>query len=101
MAPLAARIAGLLTALVLVAAACGDTSGPSLDGEPQLPAVTPATEPAAPTDPAAPTATGAPAAAAISDLPDVTVVDLAGGEFHLPDLAPSDRPILLWFWAPH
>lgn len=36
-----------------------------------------------------------------SDLPDVTVVDLAGGEFRLASLAPSDRPIVLWFWAPH
>lgn len=37
-----------------------------------------------------------------SALPDVVVNDVgAGGEISLQTLAPSDRPTLLWFWAPH
>lgn len=34
-------------------------------------------------------------------LPDVRVTDLAGGDVSLAELAPSDRPLLVWFWAPH
>lgn len=34
-------------------------------------------------------------------LPDVRVKDLAGGDVNVADLAPSDRPLLVWFWAPH
>jgi hypothetical protein len=36
-----------------------------------------------------------------SDYPDVTVADLAGGEFNLRELALEAEPVLLWFWAPH
>jgi hypothetical protein len=36
-----------------------------------------------------------------SDYPDVVVADLAGGEFHLKELAREEEPVLLWFWAPH
>lgn len=34
-------------------------------------------------------------------LPDVRVKDLAGGEVTVSALAPSERPLLVWFWAPH
>ena len=35
-------------------------------------------------------------------LPPVTVVDVVSGEsLALSSLAPADRPILVWFWAPH
>ncbi len=34
-------------------------------------------------------------------LPDVNVLDLAGGELSVADLAGGDRPVLVWFWAPH
>lgn len=116
----------LLVAFALVAAACGDTSGVAdpisqpLQGEPDTPVVTSSTntvgaDTAPPTDDTAPAGSGsqpvdeatAPTAAAEpqppppSDLPEVVVVDLGGGEQYLPALAPSDRPILLWFWAPH
>lgn len=38
----------------------------------------------------------------VSDLPAVEVIDLAGDtQFNVASLIPSDRPILLWFWAPH
>lgn len=37
-----------------------------------------------------------------SDLPAVEVVDVVtGASLELTELASSDRPILLWFWAPH
>ncbi len=60
-----------------------------------------AVEPAAGDD-APPTEAAEPAAAVDSVLPDVDVVDLATGEtVNLASFAPADRPILLWFWAPH
>lgn len=34
-------------------------------------------------------------------LPAIEVTDLAGGSVRLADLAPSEKPILVWFWAPH
>ncbi|WP_420637917.1 hypothetical protein [Candidatus Poriferisocius sp.] len=37
-----------------------------------------------------------------SELPSVTVVNVAtGADTDLADLAPADRPLVLWFWAPH
>jgi ABC-type glycerol-3-phosphate transport system substrate-binding protein len=37
-----------------------------------------------------------------SALPDVDVVDVgAGATVNLRSLLPSDRPLLIWFWAPH
>jgi thiol-disulfide isomerase/thioredoxin len=36
-----------------------------------------------------------------SVLPSVQVKDVAGGEVDLAGLVPSERPILLWAWAPH
>ena len=37
-----------------------------------------------------------------SDLPDVTLQRVSTGEeLLLSSLAPADRPLLLWFWAPH
>jgi thiol-disulfide isomerase/thioredoxin len=36
-----------------------------------------------------------------SVLPSVQVRDIAGGEVDLAGLVPSERPILLWAWAPH
>lgn len=37
-----------------------------------------------------------------SAIPDLTVLDVAsGGEFALGSLIPADRPVLVWFWAPH
>ena len=53
-------------------------------------------------------ATGAPAtaqtgpAAVRTDVPDVTVRDVAtGADVNLRALALPDRPTLYWFWAPH
>lgn len=37
-----------------------------------------------------------------SDIPAVEVTDLATGTMvDLSTLAPSDKSVLLWFWAPH
>ena len=46
--------------------------------------------------------TAPPSNAPIIPLPAVDVIDVkTSGEVSLPSLAPSDKPILLWFWAPH
>ncbi len=35
-------------------------------------------------------------------LPDLSVTDVeSGSEVSLQSLVPADRPVLLWFWAPH
>ncbi len=37
-----------------------------------------------------------------NQLPDVLMIDIiSGDEVTLASFAPSDRPIVLWFWAPH
>ena len=36
-----------------------------------------------------------------SDYPDVIVADLAGADVNLRTLALEEKPVLLWFWAPH
>lgn len=37
-----------------------------------------------------------------NELPRVAMIDIAtGDEVTLSDFAPSDTPIVLWFWAPH
>jgi hypothetical protein len=47
--------------------------------------------------------TGAPpATTSRSVLPDVIVRDVAtGAEMPLASLVPAERPLLVWFWAPH
>lgn len=44
----------------------------------------------------------APEAQGSSAIPAVDVIDVSSGEeFALGGLVPSDRPLLIWFWAPH
>jgi hypothetical protein len=77
------RLTAVLTASALVLAACGGSSTPATDtgARPDL----------APADPAS---------AAL--LPAVTVWDVGESEWvQLADYLPSDRPLLLWFYAPH
>ncbi len=75
-------ILSVTLALAAVAAGCG--SGPDGGG------------PVA----AAPAAEGSGQAAGL--LPELTVTDVgAGTEVALTSLVPADRPVLLWFWAPH
>ena len=117
------RLAALGLSTALLAAACGagesqqtTAAVPDLD-EAQIPAEAPATEQEPATEPTAeteaataPLATEEPAAepevaeepAGENQLPAVEVVDLATGEnVLLSSFAPADRPIVLWFWAPH
>ena len=65
----------------------------------------PAGRPAAPTgnpQAAGPVAPGAQPDPGTSDIPAVTVRDVASGdEFALGSVVPSERPVLVWFWAPH
>lgn len=117
------RLAALGLSTALLAAACGagesqqtTAAVPDLD-EAQVPAEAPAAEqdpqtepPAAQEGAAAPpaeTANESEAEAAAepageNQLPAVEVVDLATGDtVLLSSFAPADRPIVLWFWAPH
>lgn len=67
-------------------AACGEGGDPSAGS-----AVTTAGNPRA-----------AAAAAPGSAIPAVTVLDVGSGdEFALGSIVPSERPVLVWFWAPH
>ena len=77
----------LIAALALFAASCGDS-------EPATPA------PATPAP--AETATAAATPVPESDLPSVDLINVAtGATVNLASFAPSDRPVVLWFWAPH
>ncbi|MCY4104619.1 MAG: hypothetical protein OXG55_15385 [bacterium] len=81
-------LAVALAAATVTAAACADSEPSQVSTPPAAPPADPAPAPA-PRDPA-------------NDLPAVTVVDVVSGEsFVLSSLAPADRPILAWFWAPH
>ena len=71
--------------------------------DPQSPPPPPESPPAAPPEspPAPPPATQPPEPAQ-NDFPNLNLVDVATEEeVLLYSLAPSDKPFLLWFWAPH
>ena len=45
---------------------------------------------------------GEPTATGVFTMPAVDVLDVAtGGKVPFAKLNPSDKPLLLWFWAPH
>jgi len=95
--PVAARrsrvLVGIVALSAVLAAACAGTADPPPAAAPAAPA----DPPPAPADPPP-----APAAAGPNALPQVSVVDVASGDsIVLSSLAPADRPILVWFWAPH
>ena len=91
--PVLAR-AGVGAVVALGLVACGGDDG---SGSAQSPTST-----AAPTDPVTQPPPPTPEAASPpSAMPDITVVDVASGaEVALGSLVPSDRPLLVWFWAP-
>ena len=95
------RLLGVLAAAgVLVTAGCSSGSGERVASTPGTTAAVPTT--ALPTtDSVAPSvAPQAPAAASV--LPGLSVDDVAAGtKVDLSSLAPADRPLLVWFWAPH
>ena len=85
--------------LAFSAAACGDSGANPETAPTEAPAPTQAPATQGPT-PEPATETAAPALA--SDLPSVDLVDVAtGATVNLGSFAPSGRPIVLWFWAPH
>ncbi len=93
------RVLALAACLALGTAACADSG----DGPEAAPTGAPVSTAAPTTQVPAPeptTETAAPAPA--SDLPSVELVDVATGDtVNLASFAPSDRAIVLWFWAPH
>lgn len=91
--PRTARVAAAAAVAVLLAGACGGGDSTSSDLTAAASAE-PRTEPASQTE--------ALAEAPNNQLPDVDVIDIASGaEVNLRTLAPADKPIVLWFWAPH
>ena len=78
------RIVALVTVAALAATACGGggaATRPDPGPRPDLPVA---------------------AASANSPFADVTVRDLTGDRWvQLADYLPADKPVLVWFWAPH
>ena len=72
-----------------------ETTGPAPDSAAPTTGANPDTTRPAPT----PVAAGPLAAEATGSLPLTVVAD--GSEVALGEVAASDRPTLLWFWAPH
>lgn len=90
--------AALLTAAGLVLAGCGGGPPSSAPASPAAPVTVPDHDESRPAAEPAPV----PAAPAASVLPDLVVDDVgAGAKVNLASLAPSQRPVLLWMWAPH
>ena len=120
-------VGGLIVA-ALAAGGCGGGSGPegadaddgasaaAVGGADSSPATAPA-ETGAADEPQAPAETGdsqpateeaggeganVAAVAVSADVPDLEMVDVAsGGNVRLASLVTGDKPLLLWFWAPH
>ena len=92
-------LAVTLTVAAVMAAACvGSDAEPGQVATPPAPVETP---PAPVETPPAPPADSS-GADDVMTLPNVEVVDVGSGEsIVLSSLAPADRPILAWFWAPH
>lgn len=85
--------ATIAAALILGACGAGGDAAVGPDGSPvTVQPADPSPRPDLPADPAS----------AQSPLPSVTVRNVGTGEWvQLTDFLPSDRPVLLWFWAPH
>lgn len=90
------RLLGVLAVSgALVGVGCSGGSGERVASTPGTTTVLPPTTSASPS-----VAPQAPAAASV--LPDLSVDDVAAGtKVDLSSLAPADRPLLVWFWAPH
>ena len=100
------RSIGLVAALGLLGAACGSTAADTTASATSAPAVA-AAESTDASEAIGPEVDETPTEAAVPDdlskYPNITVTDVAtGGDVELAGLiASSDRPVLLWFWAPH
>ncbi|MDH3754469.1 MAG: hypothetical protein OEU32_11420 [Acidimicrobiia bacterium] len=97
------RFAAAAITLVLAAGACSSPGGSGTGDSAVAAEPSTAEQPgSAESSPAEPSEASSEQEAAPSDLPDVDVIDLATGDtVNLTSFAPSDRPIVLWFWAPH
>ena len=98
------KVLAIAVGLALSAAACGDSVNNPEAAPTEAPAPTqaPATQALATQAPAPELTTESAAPAPESDLPSVDLVDVStGNTVNLASFAPSDRPLVLWFWAPH
>jgi hypothetical protein len=100
------RLRSALVAVAFVLASCGGSTQTSSNAvTPTTTAAAPATSSTATTDPTAlmtPIITGPDAPVVGSPLPVVAAVDLHTGNIvRLDWLVPGDKPVLVWFWAPH
>ena len=87
----------ILTAITLIAAACGGDGTTASTMETLDDASSGTVAPVTTTT----TAAVGPGELPESDYPNVVVADLAGGEVNLKELVLETEPVLLWFWAPH
>ena len=104
--PPAGRLS-LVAGLALLAGGCGSAGS----GVAAPPTAATAVDPGSTSGSAVPGAPAAPAEPAppstVADiegsiLPSVRLTDLrSGGLVDLASLVPAERPVLLWFWAPH
>ena len=112
------RATGLAVAALAVLGACGrsgstETAAPTVASEAVTASTAVAARPSSTSAAKAPvpsaaagghetTAAAVAAAPKPSPLPDVTVRDAATGQpVALAAQLPADRPLLVWFWAPH
>lgn len=113
------RLSLALVAAALVLASCGGTTSAPTPVPTTTPSTAPTTAPATAADasgtddqPTAPADSQAPESEPAevdpingpfpeSQFPDVVVEDLAGGQVNTKFFATLDKPVLLWFWAPH
>jgi thiol-disulfide isomerase/thioredoxin len=105
------RLAAMAAVTVTLLAACGTTTASTSDGAaPTASTVAPVEKSSAPSADVAPAepveepATDAelPEVAPDSLVPSVDVVDVRSGDtLDLASIVPSDKPVLLWAWAPH
>lgn len=98
--PFRRALPALVAAAALTATACGSAASPESSAPSRPPVTLPSLDTPAPGP--APGPVTVPPAASASVLPAVEVIEVATGRtVNLETLAPSSRPVLLWFWAPH
>lgn len=101
------RLPALAIVAITLLAACGSVaSGEGSQDAAVEPAAAAASAPAEPDSPSAaaqgPVATDLPPVSPDSLVPAVDVVDVRTGDtVNLGSVVPSDKPVLLWAWAPH